>query len=254
MTGVSNPVLREGMTIYWKEGQAFPAYFFYLVILSSLEFVALILPVGDAKFWLGPAFLFKFSAVVALLLLVYFSLRMAGLEFAGWKFTPLRQWLREEKLGVGIVALGLIFVLFLHVLLLVILSIPMLAWSGAIARTSLETVVSTVALLCLYAVSYGVWGLVALTFWERKVDSRRVFVRWIFVCFFLLSGVLVRTLNPVAFLLYHVGTLEMTGSPMLGLGWFLTPVMIHMLFHFVVLAFSLCLLAWGLKRIEKGYA
>jgi len=250
---VVNPVLREGLTVYWREGQAFVAYFFYLVILSSLEFVALILPAGDAKFWIGPAFLFKFSAVVALLLLVYFCLRLAGLEFGGWKFTSLKHWLQEEKIGVGKVALGLIGILFLHVLFLLILSVPMLAWSGAIARTSLATIGTTAGFLFLYAMSYGVWGLVGLTLWERKVDSRRVFVRWIFVCFFLLSGVLAQTLNPVAFLLYHVGTLELTKAPLLGLGWHLTPGTIHMTFHFFVLTVSLCLLAWGLKRIENGY-
>jgi len=253
VSGVSNPVFREGVTVYWKEGLAFSAYFFYLVILSALQFIALVLPAGDAQFWIGPAFLFKFSAVVALLLLVYFSLRLAGVEFAGWKFAPLKHWLWEEKLGVGGVAFGLLAVLVLHVLSLLVLSIPMLAWSGAIARTSVATLVSTMALLCLYAVSYGVWGLVALTFWERKVDSRRVFVRWIFVCFFLLSGVLVRTLNPVAFLLHHVGGLEMSGTPMFGLEDLFAPGMIHMGFHFLVLALSLSLLAWGLKRIEKGY-
>ena len=212
------------------------------------------LPAGDAKFWIGPAFLFKFSAVVALLLLVYFCLRLAGLEFAGWKFTPLRHWLKEEKLGAGAVGLALIAILVLHVFFLLALSIPLLAWSGAIARTSLATIGSTLALLWLYAVSYGVWGLVALTFWERKVDSRRVFVRWIFVCFFLLSGVLVRTLNPVAFLLYHVGSMDLKGSPMFGLDRMMTPVATHMTFHFLVLALSLCCLTWGLKRIEKGYA
>ena len=249
-----NPVLREGLTVCWYEGRAFTTYFFYLVILSSLEFVALILPAGDAKFWIGPAFLFKFSAVVALLLLVYFSLRLAGLEFAGWKFMPLKHWLQEEKVGVRSVALGLLGVLFLHVSFLLILSVPMLAWSGAIARTSMATIGSTVGFLFLYTMSYGVWGLVGLTLWERKVDSRRVFVRWIFVCFFLLSGVLAQTLNPVVFLLYHVGALDMGSGPLLGLGWLLTPGMIHMTFHFLVLMVSLCLLTWGLKRIEKGYA
>ena len=249
-----NPILQEGMVICWREGQAFTTYFFYLVILSSLEFVALSLPAGDAKFWIGPAFLFKFSAVVALLLLVYFSLRLAGLEFSGWKFTPLKHWLQEEKLGVGAVALGLIGVLCLHVTFLLILSVPMLVWSGAIARTSLGTIGSTTGFLFLYSMSYGVWGLVGLTLWERKVDSRRVFVRWIFVCFFLLSGVLAQTLNPVVFLLYHVGAREMTGGPLLGLGWLLTPGMIHMTFHLLILMVSLCLLTWGLKRIEKGYA
>jgi len=251
--GILNPVLREGMTVYWREGQAFVAYFFYLVILSSLEFVALILPAGDSKFWVGPAFLFKFSAVVAMLLLVYFSLRLAGLEFVGWKFASLKHWLQEENLGVGTVAFGLLGVLFLHVSLLLILSLPMLAWSGAIARTPLATIGSTTGFLFLYTMGYGVWGLVGLTFWERKVDSRRVFVRWIFVCFFLLSGVLAQTLNPVVFLLYHVGARDMTGGPLLGLGWLLTPGAIHMTFHFLVLLVSLCLLTWGLKRIEKGY-
>ena len=82
------------------------------------------------------------------------------------------------------VASGLLSILVVHGLILLLLAAPLLAWSGAIARAPLVDMASILPMLFLYAVGYGVWGLVGLAMWERKPDSRRVFIRWIFVCFF----------------------------------------------------------------------
>ncbi len=252
----ANPVFREAVAVYWEEGQAGVSYLFYVVLLGALQVLALVLPSGEARFWIGPAFLFKFTVVAALLLIVYLTLRFAGLEFLAWRFSPLRHWLEEERLGVVAVASGLLSILMVHGLILLLLAAPLLAWSGAIARAPLSDMASIVPMLFLYAVGYGVWGLVGLAMWERKPDSRRVFIRWIFVCFFLISGAFgawAQTLNPVAFLLYHLGTLEMTATPVRwGLLW--TPPLVHWTFQGLVFAVGLGLLARGLKRIQKGYS
>ena len=252
----ANPVFQEAVTIYWKEGQAYVSYLFYVGILGALQVLALVLPAGEARFWIGPAFLFKFSTVAALLLIVYLTLRFAGLEFLAWRFSPLRHWLEEERLGVVAVASGLLAILVVHGLILLFLAAPLLAWSGAIARAPLGDMASTLPMLFLYAVGYGIWGLVGLALWERKPDSRRVFIRWIFVCFFLISGAFgawAQTLNPVAFLLYHLGTLEMTTTSLhWGLVW--TPPLVHWTFQGFIFTVGLTLLAWGLKRIQRGYS
>ena len=248
-----NPVFREAAAVYWEEGQACLTYLVYLCILGALQVLALVLPAAEARFWIGPAFLFKFSCVAALLLIVYLTLRFAGLEFLAWRFSPLRHWLEEERLGVAAVASGLLLVLAVHGLVLLSLAAPLLAWSGAVARTPLGDMATTLPMLFLYAVGYGIWGLVGLAFWERKVDSRRVFIRWIFVCFFLISGAFgawAQTLNPVAFLLYHLGTLEMT----MEWGPGLNPTLVHWLFQGFVFAVGLASLARGLKRIQRGYS
>lgn len=253
MSFALNPVLREAVNIYWVEGQVFPAYFFYLVIFATLQLLWLILPTGESQFWVGPEYLFTFSSVAALLLMVYFSLRLADVEFVPWKFSSLRHWLQEEGLGVGTVASALLGVLAVHVMLLLLLSLPLLTWASAISRASLEATGFTAMLLFLYAVSYGVWGLVGLAMWEKKVDNRRVFVRWIFVCFLLFSYLLRESLNPIAFLLYRLGRLDMSQAGFY-LGWQWTPSMVHFGFHLLVLTFSLGLLGWSLRRVKKGYA
>lgn len=249
----TNPVFREAAAVYWAEGQACVTYLFYVAILGALQVLALVLPSGEARFWIGPAFLFKFSTVAALLLIVYLSLRFAAQEFLSWRFSPLRRWLEDEQLGVAAVASGLLSVLAVHALILLGLAVPLLAWSGAVARSSLGGVAATLPMLLLYAVGYGIWGLVGLALWERKVDSRRVFIRWIFVCFFLISGAFgawAQTLNPVAFLLYHLGTLEMAAP--WGPVW--TPSVVHWTFQGLVFAVGLAFLAWGLRRIQRGYS
>ena len=249
----TNPVFREGVAVYWEEGQACVTYLFYVAILGALQVLALVLPSGEARFWVGPAFLFKFTVVATLLLIVYLTLRFAGLEFLAWRFSPLRHWLEEERLGAGSVAFGLVSILVVHSLILLCLAAPLLAWSGAIARAPLVSMASTVPMLFLYAVGYGIWGLVGLAHWERKADSRRVFIRWIFVCFFLISGAFgawAQTLNPVAFLLYHLGTLEMTMD--WGPVW--TPTVVHWAFQALIFAVGLAFLGRGLRRIRKGYS
>lgn len=253
----SNPVFREAADVYWRDGHAYVSYLFYVVILGTLQVLALVLPAGEAQFWVGPAFLFKFSSVAVLLLIVYLTLRFAGLEFLAWRFSPLRRWLEEERLGVPAVGWGLLSILAVHALILWSLAAPLLAWSGAIARSPLRDMASTLPLLLLYAVGYGVWGLVALTLWERKPDSRRVFIRWIFVCFFLLSGAFgawAQTLNPVAFLLYHLGVLDLAAAPVRWWGLWWTPSLVHWTFQGLVFAVGLALLARGLRRVQKGYS
>jgi len=249
----ANPVFREAAAVYWEEGQACVTYLFYVAILGALQVLALVLPSGEASFWIGPAFLFKFSSVATLLLIVYLTLRFAGLEFLAWRFSPLRHWLEEERLGVAAVVSGLLAVLAVHGLILLLLAAPLLGWSGAIARAPLRDIGTTLPMLFLYGVGYGIWGLVGLAFWERKADSRRVFIRWIFVCFFLISGAFgawAQTLNPVAFLLYHLGTLDMTAP--WGPAW--PPTLVHWTFQGLVFVVGLALLARGLRRVQKGYS
>ena len=81
-----NPVWRESMEIYFAEGHGFAVYFYLLIILAPVEFLSLYIPSLDAQMWSGSASLFKVTAVTTLVLVVYFSLRVANQEFAHWRF------------------------------------------------------------------------------------------------------------------------------------------------------------------------
>ena len=84
-----NPVWRESLDVYFNEGHGFAVYFYILIILAPVEFLSLYVPSLDTQQWSGSASLFKVSTVTALLLLVYFALRVANQEFAPWRFKPL---------------------------------------------------------------------------------------------------------------------------------------------------------------------
>ncbi|MFQ5848977.1 MAG: hypothetical protein ACE5JU_00145 [Candidatus Binatia bacterium] len=253
MTRSGNPVFQEGVQVYLTDGQGLMVYFFYLIIFALLQFLALILPTGEPQFWMGPAYLFKFSSVAALLLMVYFGLRLANQEFVSWRFEALKRWVHQQGIKVSGIALGQISLLALHAMIFILLSFPLLAWAGAVARTPVGSILSTLLLLLFYSITYSVWGLVALALWEHRVDSRRVFIRWLFVCLVLLSGLLYLPLNPVAFLLYHLGGLEL-GAPLELWGWRWEGPEVHFVFHFVLLASSLLLYGWALKRLKRGFA
>ena len=251
MKHITNPVFLEGVHVYFTEGRGFMVYFFYLMILALVQFLTLVLPTGDPRFWIGPAYLFKLTSVAALLLLVYFSLRVSNQEFASSRFQSTKHWFSQEKLSLSRVALGQISLLCLHLSVFLLLSVPLLGWAGAIEHAPVGAILSTLVLLFFYSLTYSMWGLFALALWDHREDSRRVFIRCLLVCLLLVSGLLYLPLNPVAFLLHHLEGLELSPLKLWELKW--EAPTIHFAFHFSLLVSGLIMYGWALKRLKEGY-
>lgn len=247
----NNPVFREALEVFYEEGHGLPAYLYMLVILAPVQFLSLAIPALDVQMWTGSANLFKVSAVTALLLMVYFAIRVANQEFSPWRFQPLKRWLVDEKLAPGAVALGHLGFLSLHLLISLLLCAPLLLWAGAIARTGAISILLTCVLLVFYSMSYGVWGLALLALWERKAENRQVLVRCFFFVVAIASALIYLPLNPVAYLLAYLGRDEL---PALTLGaWRGSPALVHFGFHWVLLALGLAIYGWALSR-RRGTA
>jgi hypothetical protein len=244
-----NPIWRESIDIYFGEGHGFAVYFYLLIILAPIEFFSLYIPSLDAQMWSGSASLFKVCAVTALLLVIYFALRVANQEFAPWRFKPLRNWVREEGQSVEIIGRGQMAFLATHIALSLLLCVPLLAWAGAIARTPLGSVAVTFLLLLFYSVSYGVWGLATLALWERKVENRQIFVRCLFAALVILSALFYMPLNPVAFLLAYLSRQEL--APLSIFGWQWSANFIHYSFHVALGGAGYATHRWALKRELK---
>jgi len=249
---LSNPVLQEGIQVYFIEGRGFVVYAVYLALVALLQGLVLFLPAGDPRIWMGPAYLFKVTAVGVLVLLLYFIVRSANQEFASWRFRSLTRWFKEERLGAGAVAAGQIAVLVLQASVFLVLALPLLAWAGAIEGTPLSSMVATGALLFFYALVYGGWGLFAVVFWDHSQDSRRVFVRCFLVCLLLVSGLLYLALNPVAFLLRELEGLELL--PLSVGHWTLEGATVHGVFHGLLFIGGFGLYGWALKRVRETYS
>lgn len=242
----TNPVWREAVQIYLAEGHGFAVYIYLLIILVPVEFLSLYLPSLDAQMWSGSASLFKVCAVTTLLLIVYFALRVANQEFAPWRFKTLKYWLRDQGASAAKVARGQVDFLLSHCIFSLLLCAPLLVWAGAISRTPLDRVLATLGLLLFYAVSYGVWGLAALVLWERRVESRQVFIRCFFVSSVLLSALFYLPLNPVAYLLAYLGRQEL--PPLVFFGWPWPAPVVHFVFHIMLAAAGLAVHRWALGR------
>src|ERR1043165_4614862 len=85
----SGALFREGVEVHIAEGHGFAAYFYLLVLLAPVVFLALFLPALDAQVWIAPAAFFTISSVSAMILTTYFALRLANQEFAPWRFVSL---------------------------------------------------------------------------------------------------------------------------------------------------------------------
>ncbi|MEX0806595.1 MAG: hypothetical protein WD688_25250 [Candidatus Binatia bacterium] len=242
----SNPVLRESIDIFFVEGHGFAVYFYMLMIIAPVEFLSLYLPSLDAQMWSGSASLFKVTAVTVLLLTVYFALRVANQEFASWKFQSLRSWTRDRGQSIAAIGRAQLSFLSLHVGLSVLLCAPFLIWAAAIARTPIFTVAITFLLLLFYALGYGVWGLFALVQWERRAESRQVFIRCFFFTLIILSLLLYLPLNPLAFVLAILARQELAPLTIAGSKWSATAV--HLTGHLLLGGMALIAHRWALRR------
>lgn len=241
-----NPVLRESLEVFFGEGHGFAVYFYLLIILAPVEFLSLYLPSLDAQMWSGSASLFKVCSVTALLLIAYFALRVANQEFAPWRFLTTRRWVREKGLTAATIGKGQLTFLTVHVVFSVLLCVPFLIWAAAIARTSPGRVTGALLLLFFYALSYSVWGLVTLVLWERRFETRQVFIRCFFFSLVLLSALVYLPLNPVAFLLAYLGRQELEPLTLMGLRWSATAI--HFAFHLCLGGLGLTAYLWALKK------
>jgi hypothetical protein len=241
----NNPILRESLDVFFNQGHGFAVYFYLLIILAPIEFFSLYLPSLDAQMWSGSASLFKVCAVTALLLIVHFSLRVANQEFAPWRFQTIRRWVRDQGQSIYSLAEGQLGFLVLHVLISMLVSLPLLLWAAAIARTTPGRIAGALSLIAFYALSYGVWGLATLVFWERRAETRQVFIRCFFFGILISSGLFYLPLNPLAFIIAFLGQQELSPLALFGRKWPATAV--HFGFHIVLVSTGLLLYILALR-------
>jgi hypothetical protein len=241
-----NPVMRESLEVFFGEGHGLPVYFYLLTILAPVQFLALYLPSLDAQMWSGSGNLFKVSSSTALLLIVYFALRVANQEYAPWRFQPLKHWLRDGGQPTGIVAKGQIGFLAVHILGSLLLSAPFLVWAAAIARSPLASLATTLGLVLFYALCYSVWGLVTLALWERRPESRQVVIRCFFFFLTVATLLIYLPLNPIAYLLAVLGRQELAPLNIAGVKWSADTV--HFGFHLLLGGAGLAAHRWALQR------
>jgi hypothetical protein len=241
-----NPVWRESVEIFFTEGHGFAVYFYLLIIIAPMEFLALYIPSLDAQRWSGSASLFKVTAVTVLLLIVYFALRVGNQEFAAWRFKSLRHWVRERGQSAVTISRAQSCFLVTHIALSLVLCGPFLVWAGAIARTPPANIAAIFLLLPFYAVTYGVWGLASLALWERRLENRQVFIRSLFTCLVILSALFYLPLNPVAFVLAFLSRQELPPLALFGMQW--SGTLTHLMFHIVLGTSGYLLYRWALTR------
>jgi len=244
------PIFRESLQIHLVEGHGFAAYFYLMILLTPVVFLTLFLPSLEAQVWIGPAQVFKVSVVAAMVLIVYFSLKAANREFAPWRYISLKRRLVDENLSPAAIAGDHLALLALQIILLVLLSAPLLVWAGAIARVPAAAIFSVFALMFFYALAVGVWGLAALALWERKLETRQVFVRAFFIATVFVSAAVYLPLNSIAFLLSFLEEKELARLILLGIHWPASAV--HFAFHALLLGSGLWIYRRALiKRIES---
>jgi hypothetical protein len=244
-----NPVLRENLEVLFGEGHVLAVYYYLLIVLGPVAFLSLYTSSLGEQMWRGSGNLFTVCSLTALLLIVYFALRVANQEYAPGRFKPLEHWLRDGRQAAGVVARGQVAFLVVHIVCLLLLSAPLLIWAAAISRTPLPGLAATLALIPFHAFCYGVWGLVASVVWERETEGREFIIRG-FVFFVVVAALVVYLpLNPVVYLLALLERHELAPLTIAGVKWSADSV--HFGFHLVLGGAGLAAHRWALKQVLK---
>jgi hypothetical protein len=248
-----NPVLRENLETLFDDRQVLIIYFYLLIFLAPVVFGALYTQSLGEQMWRGSGLLLKVCASAALVLILYFAVRLANQEYAPERFKPLEYWLRDRRHAVAVVARGRTASLLVHVSCLTLLSAPLMIWAAAISHTPLPQVVAALVLIPFYALCYAVWGLVASALWQGERESREFLVR-LFVLIVVVAALPVYLpLNPVIYLWGILGRDEPAPFGIGGFSWSADTV--HFVFHLALGGSGLIAHRWALKRIrELGHA
>lgn len=242
-----NPVVRENISVLFDGRHVLTVYFYLLVFLAPVEFTALYSQSLGEQMWRGSGLLLKVTATAALVLIVYFTLRLANQEYAPERFRPLRDWLHEGRHPLGVVARGREASLLLHISCLVLLGAPLLAWAAAISHTPLPSLVAALALIAFYAFCYGVWGLVVSVLFESERENREFIVRLFTLIVVVAALAVYLPLDPVIYLWAVVGRDEL--EPLAIAGWSASADTVHFAFHLVLGACGLIAHRWVLKGL-----
>jgi hypothetical protein len=241
-----NPILRENLDILFEERHVLIIYFYLLAFLTPVAFGTLYTQSLGEQMWRGSGLLLKVCASTAMVLIVYFALRLANQEFAPERFKPLEQWLRDGRQMVGVVARGRLAALVVHISCLTLLSAPLLAWAAAISHTPLNGLVLTLALIPFYALCYGVWGLVTSVLWQGETASREFLVRLLVLIVVVAALAVYLPLNPVIYLWTILGREEAAPFGVAGFTW--PAGTLHFAFHLVLGGSGLLAHRWLLKH------
>jgi hypothetical protein len=247
-----NPVLRENLEVLLDGGHVLTVYFYLLICLAPITFVALYSQSLGEQMWRGSGLLLKVCAIAALVLIVYFALRLANQEYAPERFRRLGEWLHEGRGAVGVVARGRLASLLVHIACLMLLTAPLLIWAAAISHTPLAGLVATLALIPFYALCYGVWGLVASALLETERENREFFVRLFTLIVVVVALAVYLPLNPVVYLLAIIGGEGI--APLTIAGLTLPAATLHFAFHLVLGGSGLIAHRRALARtVEHGH-
>ena len=246
-----NPVLRENLEVLFGEGHVLTVYYYLLIILAPVAVISFYTSSLGEQMWKGSGDLLKVCSVAALLLIVYFALRVANREYAPERFKPLEHWLRDDRQAASVVARGRVAFLLVHIVCLLLLSAPLLIWAAAISRTPLPGLAATLALISFHAFCYGVWGLVASVLWERETESREFIVRGFILFVVVVALVVYLPLNPVIYLLALIEGHELAPLTIAGVKW--SAHSVHFGFHLVLGGVGLAAHRWALKQDPRGH-
>jgi hypothetical protein len=247
-----NPVLRENRDVLFGEGHVLTIYYYVLILLASVAFGALYSQSLGEQMWRGSGMFLKVCATAALVLILYFALRLANQEYAPERFTPLADWLRARRQRVGVVAGGRVVSLLVHIACLTLLSAPFLIWAAAISHASFGRLAAALALIVFYALCYGVWGLVASVLWEGERETREFVARLFTFIVIVVALAVYLPLNPIVYLLAVLGQEDV--APLTIAGWSGSAEAIHFAFHVALGGAGLIAHRSALLRIlERGH-
>jgi hypothetical protein len=244
-----NPVLRENLDILFDQKYVLPIYVYLLILLGPIEFGALYSQSLGEQMWRGSGLLLEVCATAALVLIVYFALRLANHEYAPERFQRLEHWLVEARRPVGAVARGRETSLLVHIACLVLLCAPLLAWAAATSHAPLTSLFAALSLIAFYGFCYGVWGLVSSVLWQGERENREFVARLYTFIVIVAALALYLPLNPVIYLLAVLGRDEL--APLGIAGWTVSADAVHFAFHVVLGGYGLVAHRWALRRISE---
>ncbi len=228
----TNPILRDGISTYFLSKASVTAALHYLLALSTVLFV--IWPKSQYLRIGSPPLTFSILAIVATLIMAYFSFSYGAAGPVQEPDQPLRAWLIEQHLPPRRAVSGLTLLAVIHTVFLLLLALPLLFAASHVSGVSAQGFGRALALILVCTLAYRWLGMLMLCLWDRQEFLRYVVARVAFVLFVIGSAFFLPPLNPL------LGLISMSFGDELGQivtihGWLVPYADVALTIHLLIL-------------------
>ncbi|MBI4641575.1 MAG: hypothetical protein HY731_12825 [Candidatus Tectomicrobia bacterium] len=192
---LKNPLVIEGIELYFQDSKRLSAYIVYLLSTATILFV--VWPTSQSLKIGEPPDTYNFVLIGTFIFIAYLSCTAGSRDLSQHRFHLPSQWIFSTPISIRAFLSGKLFIAFIHTLFLLFLALPLIVIPRVISGIALKEMGLGLLLTLVCCFTYRIIGLCNLILMERNQPLLYIAERGAFLLFILITSSFFPLGNPV---------------------------------------------------------